>query len=173
MRCSNTVCNQPSDEDLARDDAYVYVDKELERASRRSIETLERKDVYFIFPTLYPNTSTQIVLKKPKTVAYILRKHKEAQDELKSFLGDEYLDYNLVITQINGRPCEGRIILKELHKLREKTGLPEAAFYSNQDLRKVKPQEEKQKTDLADMIERLKNSPELAQALTAIIQKQR
>ncbi len=231
-----------SDDDLSRDDAYVYIDKELERASRRSIEVLEKKDIYFIFPTLYPNTSTQIVLKKPKTdssirkvwlpktVAYILRKHKEAQDELKEFLGDEYLDYNLVIAHINGRPCEGRIILKELHKLREKTGLPEvvfhslrhssttyklklnhgdlkatqgdtghaeidmitkvyahildedrkinaqkfeAAFYSNPDLRNVKPPAEKQEPDLAGMIEQLKSSPELAQALAAIIQEQK
>lgn len=166
----------------------------------------------------------------PKTVAYILRKHKEAQDELKEFLGDEYLDYNLVIAHINGRPCEGRIILKELHKLREKTGLPEvvfhslrhssttyklklnhgdlkatqgdtghaeidmitkvyahildedrkinaqkfeAAFYSNPDLRNVKPPAEKQEPDLAGMIEQLKSSPELAQALAAIIQEQK
>ena len=231
-----------SDDDLSRDDAYVYIDKELERASRRSIETLEKKGIYFIFPTLYPNTTTQIVLKKPKTdssirkvwlpktVAYILRKHKEAQEELKNSLGDEYLDYNLVIAQINGRPCEGRIILKELHKLREKTGLPEvvfhslrhssttyklklnhgdikatqgdtghaeidmitkvyahildedrkinaqkfeAAFYSNPDLRNVKPPKEKPEPDLAEMIEQLKNSPELAQALAAIIQGQK
>ena len=56
-----------SDDDIARDDAYVYIDKELERASQRSIEMLEKKDIYFIFPTLYPNTSTQLVLKKPKT----------------------------------------------------------------------------------------------------------
>ena len=230
-----------SDDDLSRDDAYVYIDKELERASRRSIEVLEKKDIYFIFPSLYPNTSTQLVLKKPKTdssirkvwlpktVAYILRKHKEAQNELKNFLGDEYIDYNLVVAHTNGRPCEGRIILKELHKLREKTGLPEvvfhslrhssttyklklnhgdlkatqgdtghaeidmitkvyahildedrkinaqkfeAAFYSNPDLRNVKPPEEKAQVDLNELIEQLKSSPELAQALAAIIQNQ-
>lgn len=131
-----------TDDDLSRDDAYIYIDKELERASKRSIEALDKKDIYFIFPTLLSNTSTRIVLKKPKTessvrkvwlpktVAYILRKHKEAQDELKEFLGEEYLEYNLVVAHINGRPCEGRIILKELHLLREKCGLPEVVFHS-------------------------------------------
>lgn len=163
----------------------------------------------------------------PKTVAYILRKHKEAQDELREFLGDEYLDNNLVVAQINGRPCEGRIILKELHALREKCDLPEvvfhslrhssttyklklnhgdlkatqgdtghaeidmitkvyahildedrkinaqkfeAAFYSNPDLRNVKPPEEKSQVDLSVLIEQLKNSPELAQTLASLIQ---
>ncbi len=231
-----------SDNDLANDDAHIYIDKELERTSKRAIEALDKKDIYFIFPSLLSNTSTRIVLKKPKTessirkvwlpktVAYILRKHKEAQDELKDFLGDEYLDYNLVVAHINGRPCEGRIILKELHALREKTGLPEvvfhslrhssttyklklnhgdlkatqgdtghaeidmitkvyahildedrkinaqkfeAAFYSNPDLRNVKPPEEKQQVDLAVLIEQLKSSPELAQTLAAIIQNQK
>ena len=59
-----------------------------------------------------PNTSTRVVLKKPKndtsvrrvwipkTLAYILRDWKKAQDELKEFLGNEYQDFNLVVAQI-------------------------------------------------------------------------
>lgn len=228
-----------SDEDISKDDSYVYVDKELSRASCRAIEALDKKDIYFIFPTLMSNTSTKIVLKKPKTdssirkiwlpktVAYILREYKKSQDELKDFLGDEYLDYNLVVAQINGRPCEDRIIHKELEKLREKIGLPnvvfhslrhssttyklklnhgdlkatqgdtghaqidmitniyahildedrkinaqkfEAAFYSNPDLREVKPpKDEKPAIDLMDLISQLKESPELAQTLANLI----
>lgn len=230
-----------SDEDLATDDAHIYIDKELERASKRSIEALDKKDIYFIFPALLSNTSTRIVLKKPKTdssirkvwlpktVAYILREYKKSQDELKQFLGEEYIDYNLVVAMTNGRPCEGRIIHKELYALRDKTGLPnvefhslrhssttyklklnhgdlkatqgdtghaeidmitkvyahildndrkinaqkfEAAFYSNPDLRNVKPPEEKPQVDLTVLIEQLKSSPELAQILANIIQAQ-
>lgn len=89
-----------SDDDIARDDAYVYIDKELQRASKRSLETLDKKDVYYIFPPLMPNTSTRVVLKKPKTdssirkiwlpktLAYIMREWKSHQDELKGLLGD-------------------------------------------------------------------------------------
>ncbi len=56
-----------SEEDLAMDDAYVYIDKELTRASKRAIEMLGEKDIYHIFAPLMPNTSTRVILKKPKT----------------------------------------------------------------------------------------------------------
>lgn len=131
-----------SDDDIARDDAYVYVDKELQRASKRSLETLDKKDVYYIFQPLMPNTSTRVVLKKPKTdssirkiwlpktLAYILREWKQHQDELKQLLGDEYTEFNLVVALNNGRPCEGRVLLKEFEALRKKAGLPNVVFHS-------------------------------------------
>ena len=131
-----------SDEDIAEDNAYVYIDKELTRASKRAIETLGEKDIYYIFTPLFPNTSTRLVLKKPKTdssirkvwlpktLAYSLREWKTAQDELRGFLGDEYQEFNLVVALPNGRPCEDRIILKEFSKLREEAGLPKVVFHS-------------------------------------------
>lgn len=131
-----------SDEDIAADNAYVYVDKELSRASKRAIEVLGERDIYYIFTPLMANTSTRLILKKPKTessirkvwlpktLAYILRKWRESQEELKDFLGDEYQDFNLVVAQANGRPCEDRIILKEFAKLREEAGLPRVVFHS-------------------------------------------
>lgn len=131
-----------SDEEIAADNAYVYIDKELTRASKRSIEILGEKDIYYIFTPLMPNTSTRLILKKPKTdssirkvwlpktLAYILREWKKSQEELKSFLGEEYQDFNLVVSLSNGRPCEDRIILKEFGKLREEAGLPKVVFHS-------------------------------------------
>ncbi len=130
------------DADIAADNAYVYIDKELTRASKRAIEMLGEKDIYHIFVPLMPNTSTRVILKKPKTessirkvwlpktLAYILREWKASQDELKSFLGNEYQDFNLVVALPNGRPCEDRIILKEFAKLREEAGLPKVVFHS-------------------------------------------
>ena len=97
---------------------------------------------YHVFTPLFPNTSTRVILKKPKTdssirkvwlpktLAYILREWKKAQDELRSFLGDEYQNFDLVVALPNGRPCEDRIILKEFEKLREKAGLPRVVFHS-------------------------------------------
>ena len=131
-----------SDEDIAADDAYVYIEQELERASKQAIEVLGERNIYHIFTPLMGNTSTRIVLKKPKsdtsirkvwlpkTLAYILREWKKSQDELKGFLGDEYQDFDLVVAQDNGRPCENRIINKEFEKLRESTGLPKVVFHS-------------------------------------------
>lgn len=37
-----------SDEDIADDNAYVYIDKELARASKRAIEMLGQKDIYHV-----------------------------------------------------------------------------------------------------------------------------
>ena len=131
-----------SDDDIGQDDAHVCIDKELQRVSKRTLETLNKKDVYFVFPPLLPNTSTRVVLKKPKTdssirkiwlpktLAYIMREWKKHQDELKSLLGDEYTNFNLVVALNNGRPCEGRVLLKAFEALREKAGLPNVVFHS-------------------------------------------
>ena len=101
-----------------------------------------KRDIYHIFPPLFANTSTRVILKKPKTnssirkvwlpktVAYILREWKASQNELKELLGDEYQDYDLVVAMPNGRPCEERIIAGEFQKLRESAGLPKVVFHS-------------------------------------------
>ena len=236
-----------SDEDIAADNAFVYIDKELTRASKQAIEMLGQKDIYHVFTPLMPNTSTRVILKKPttdssirkvwlpKTLAYILREWKSAQDELRGFLGGEYQEYNLVVALANGRPCEDRIILKEFEKLRGDAGLPkvvfhslrhssttyklklnhgdlkatqgdtghaeidmitsvyahildedrkvnaqkfESAFYSNPDLRGVRPPEEPKEEkaaapiDLVGLVEQLQKSPELAATLAALIAAQ-
>lgn len=56
-----------SDDDIGKDDAHVYIDKELMRASKNVLEALDKKDAYHIFPPLMPNTSTRVILKKAKT----------------------------------------------------------------------------------------------------------
>lgn len=130
------------DENIAADNAYIFIDKELTRASKNAIEMLGEKDIYHIFTPLMPNTSTRLILKKPKTtssirkvwlpktVAYILKEWKKSQNELKEFLGDEYQDFNLVVTLPNGRPCENRIIEKEFLLLKEKAKLSNVVFHS-------------------------------------------
>ena len=55
------------DENIATDNAYIYIEAELARASKQAIETLGEKDIYHIFTPLMPNTSTRIIPKKPKT----------------------------------------------------------------------------------------------------------
>lgn len=130
------------DENIVADNAYIYIDKELTRASKNAIEMLGEKDIYHIFTPLMPNTSTRVILKKPKTtssirkvwlpktVAYILKEWQKSQNELKEFLGEEYQDFNLVVALPNERPCENRVIEKEFLQLREKAGLPNVVFHS-------------------------------------------
>lgn len=131
-----------SDADIAEDNAHVMIEQELSRVSKDARQFLDEKDIIQVFPSMMNGTSTNLVLKKPKTdssirkvwlpktVAYILRKWKEQQDEMKSFFGDEYYNYNLVISLPNGRPCENRVIEKEFLHLKEKLNLPNVVFHS-------------------------------------------
>ena len=225
--------------DIAQDNASIYVEKELFRASKDVMDTLGNRDILFVFPPVMSCPKTRLVLKTPKTatsvrrvwlpktLAYILREWRDTQEKQKEFLGDEYLDYNLVVAQGNGRPCDIKLIEKGFNRLKEDAGLPnvvfhslrhssttyklklnhgdikatqgdtghsqadmitrvyahildedrkinaqkfESAFYANPDLRDVKPPKEQSATiNLNDLIEQLKNSPELAQTLADLI----
>ena len=136
-------CVHISDGEIANDNAYLMVEKELARVSQNAIDALDGADILFIFPRMLSGKSTtRLVLKKPKTessirrvwipktLAYILREWKDKQDQLKSFLGEEYTDYNLVIAQENGRPCEDRIIGNQFNRLKKQLGLPDVVFHS-------------------------------------------
>ena len=228
-----------NDEDIAKDNASVYVDRELFRASKEVMDTLGNRDILFEFPPVMSCPKTRLILKTPKTatsvrrvwlpktLAYILREWRDTQQKQKEFLGDEYFDYNLVVAHGNGRPCDCKIIEKSFNRLKEEAGLPnvvfhslrhssttyklklnhgdikatqgdtghaqadmvtkvyahildedrkvnaqkfESAFYANPDLRDVKPPaEQKTAIDLGVLIEQLKQSPELAQALAGLI----
>lgn len=130
------------DEEIANDNAYVYIDKELERVSKNAINMLGERDIYYTFSPLFPDATTRLILKKPKTdtsirkvwlpktVAYILKEWRSSQNALKEFLGNEYQDFNLVVALSNGRPCEDRIINKEFKRLKEEAKLPNVVFHS-------------------------------------------
>ena len=132
-----------SDADIANDDAHLYVDCELARVNKQAMEKLEDKGILFKFPSIMSNCrSTVLVLKVPKTessvrkiwipktLAYILREWKKSQDNLKEMLGEEFIDYNLVITLPNGRPCEGKLIEESFVRLKKSAGLPDVVFHS-------------------------------------------
>ena len=136
-------CLHIADEDIANDDAYVWIEKELTRVDQRAIDALGEKDILFVFPRLMGGkSSTRLVLKKPKTessirkvwlpktLALILRDWKEKQDRLKEFMGPDYTDYGLVLAQETGRPCEDRIIGNQFERLKKSAGLPNVVFHS-------------------------------------------
>ncbi|MBE7003591.1 MAG: site-specific integrase, partial [Ruminococcaceae bacterium] len=122
------------------------LDRELHRCNNASIEALERVNrstIILKFPPVMPkNATTTLVLKAPKTessnrIIYLpaavveeLKRAKRKQAECKALLGDEYKDYDLVVSQINGRPYEVRVIDKMLYKLIKKNGLRPVVFHS-------------------------------------------
>lgn len=131
-----------SDKNIANDNAYIEIDRELERVALDALNKLNQKDVYYIFPPIKAGTTTRRVLKSPKTkssvrrvwlpttVAHILRNWRERQEKAKEFLGNEYHDFNLVVALDNGEPCENRILEESFKKLKEKAGLPNVVFHS-------------------------------------------
>ena len=133
-----------SDADIASDNAYLCVEKELVRVREDSLAALGEEEIIKKFPrTMYlEDASTVIVLKTPKTessvrkvwmpktVAYILREWKASQDKQKEFLGSEYLDYNLVVALPNGRPCEETVISNTFRRLKRDAQLPDVVFHS-------------------------------------------
>lgn len=136
-------CVHISEQDIANDNAYVYIDKELARVDQKAIDAVGQKDIIFVFPRLMGGkSSTRLVLKKPKTessvrkvwipktLALILRDWKEKQDTLKEFMGVDYIDYNLVLAQETGRPCEDRIIGNQFERLKKSANLPNVVFHS-------------------------------------------
>lgn len=135
-------CVDISEESINRGQAYVFVNKELQRVSRSALEALDERDVIFKFPATARSTSTSLVLKTPKTktsvrkiflpktVAEMLIKWREGQQEYKEIFGDEYLDYNMVMASPIGRPYEGCHITRGLKKVIRDNDLPDVVFHS-------------------------------------------
>ncbi len=95
-----------------------------------------------IFPEKSKTNKTVRVLKTPKTdssvrkvflpksVAKMLIEWKEKQDETKEVLGDEYMDYNLVMASTFGLPLGDGAIRKPLNQLIKDYDLPPVVFHS-------------------------------------------
>ena len=103
---------------------------------------MDGKDVLLVFPTNHKKNSTVRILKTPKTessvrkiflpksVANMLVDWKAEQDEMKEILGDEYMDYNLVMASTFGLPLGDGAIRGPLKKLIEDYNLPPVVFHS-------------------------------------------
>ena len=135
-------CVDISEESIAEGKASIHINKELQRVSRQTLKTLESKDVVFIFPSISSKTTTQQVLKSPKTessirkvflphtVAEMLIETRKKQMEVIDALGDEYKDFGLVIAGPLGMPVEQTRINSAFRKLIEKNNLPQVVFHS-------------------------------------------
>ena len=135
-------CIDISDESISAGTPSVYVDKELQRVKRTVLAALDSKDVVVEFPATSSQTSTVLVLKKPKTtssvrkvfmpkaVAQMLLAWKQSQDEVIELLGSEYQDYNLVFAGPLGLPTEGSTITGALKRLIKENDLPPVVFHS-------------------------------------------
>ena len=135
-------CIDISDQSMAADMASIFVNKELQRVKKDTVEKLGDRGIIFQFPSCLGCKSTVLVLKEPKTqssvrkvflpksVAEMLVKHKSEQDEVKDIMGNEYNDFNMVFAGINGRPVEGSQINRLMAELIRNNDLPPVVFHS-------------------------------------------
>ena len=135
-------CVDISHEAIEENRAYVFINKESQRIRKESLNALDGKDVLLVFPTNHKKNSTVRILKTPKTessvrkiflpksVANMLVDWKAEQDEMKEILGDEYMDYNLVMASTFGLPLGDGAIRGPLKKLIEDYNLPPVVFHS-------------------------------------------
>lgn len=135
-------CVDISDEAIAENRAYIYINKQVERVTKEALEELNSKEVILVFPSQRKNNKTVRVMKTPKTenserkiyipkyVAQCLAEIKKEQDELKEVLGNEYMDYNLVMATTFGMPINGSYIREQMQKVIDKEGMPDVVFHS-------------------------------------------
>ena len=114
----------------------------MERVTKEALEELNSKEVILVFPSQRKNNKTVRVMKTlktetserkiyiPKYVAQYLAEIKKEQDELKEVLGNEYMDYNLVMATTFGMPINGSYIREQMQKVIDKEGLPDVVFHS-------------------------------------------
>ena len=135
-------CVDVSEEAIAENRTYIFINKQVERVSRNAVDELDSKEVILIFPSQRKNNKTVRVLKTPKTdtserkvyipkfVAQILVDIKKEQDELKDILGSEYQDYNLVMATTFGLPIGDSYLRDQMQKVIDEQGLPDVVFHS-------------------------------------------
>ena len=135
-------CVDISPEAIEENRAYVFINKESQRIRKEFLNALDGKDVLLVFPTNHKKNSMVRILKTPKTessvrkiflpksVANMLVDWKAEQDEMKEILGDEYMDYNLVMASTFGLPLGDGAIRGSLKKLIEDYNLPPVVFHS-------------------------------------------
>ncbi|NCB66629.1 MAG: site-specific integrase [Bacilli bacterium] len=135
-------CVEISDDSIRKKNAYIYVNKELQRVTKNALDVLDGRDVMFTFPAVMAKNNTTLVLKTPKTktsvrkvflpttVANMLVERKKQLAEYKEYFGDEFYDYNLVFCNTIGRPIEGQAINRLLNELIKTNGLPKVVFHS-------------------------------------------
>ena len=133
-------CVDISEEAIKENRSYLYVNKEVQRVSKKALEELDQKDVIVIFPEERKTNKTVRIMKTPKTessvrkvflprsVAEELIAWKAQQEEIKDILQEEYQDYGLILATEYGLPRGGAYIRDSLNKLIKQHDLPQIEY---------------------------------------------
>ena len=133
-------CVEISQESIANDQAYIFIEKELQRVSREALSEIGDTGILFKFPTMRGCNSTVLVLKDPKTktsvrkvflpraVAEMLVERKKTVDELKELLGMNTGITTLYLLAPRGRPPKQTLSIGPLANLFRATIFPRWSF---------------------------------------------
>lgn len=107
---------------------WRWSDVNLENASARVIQTLEKPGKNPVFGITKSNAGRHILL-VPELVA-ALRELKQKVEEERELMGDSYRDYDLVFTVPGGAPIDkGNLARRDFKPLLERAGLPSIRFH--------------------------------------------
>ena len=135
-------CVEMSQEAIDSNSAYIIINKEVERISKKAVEVLKQKDIIQVFPSMRKNNRTVRVLKEPKTdssirkvyipssVAILLAELREEQNETIEALGDMYENYNLVMATSYGLPLGESYLRDKMQEVIDRESLPDVVFHS-------------------------------------------
>ena len=135
-------CVDISEDAIKENRAYIMINKQVERVSKKAVEDLNSKEIILAFSTTKKNNTTVRVLKTPKTetsnrkvyipksVALCLIELKKEQDEVIEALGSEYQNYNLVMATTFGLPLGECYLRVKMQKIIDEQGLPDVVFHS-------------------------------------------
>lgn len=134
------------DANIAADDAYIFIDKELVRCTKQAIEMLGEKDIYHIFIPLMPNTSTRLVLKKPKVSVA-----KAQHDAMEKALSDAGFGLQFIPVSPSAVKAEEKAVTKKAEK-------------PKQSVKEVKPEKAEEPVKAEIKTEAVEAEPEAAPA---------
>jgi len=125
------------------DHNLIRIRQTLQRVQKDSLAEIPRDSLIKEFPVKLPQAKSVLVLKNPKTkkskrIVYITKElsaeltaRKQAIEQEKSILGDEYSDFNLVFALENSYPLEPRLCENRFKKWQSQTelDLPPLVFH--------------------------------------------
>jgi integrase len=129
-------------ENIDLDNRCIFVDKEMSRASLKTLRVLNYRGVHHVFPPHSLNSQSRLVLKDPKTASSIrtiylpptmvdnLKMWKQYQVTRRSSSDLGYQNNDLVFCKENGSPHSFKRLSDEFEKLLVGVGAPKIYFHS-------------------------------------------
>jgi integrase len=120
----------------------IRIHQELTRLSRSAMKSVSSKGIKLLFPSMKLPSTTQLVLKEPKTASSVrtvymtptlnklLHLWKDRQRLEKAMHACEATDYGLVFAQANGRPFQEKSVSTKFKQLLEKCHYEPVTFHS-------------------------------------------